>query len=292
MDGSKTSLTTEVRGVDWLFWIYNSITVILLLLFGETVHNRWMYLSSNFGLIFISFFIIRFKVNGAPNPLMIMLRNGYPYFYFFYLHWESGEINHLIFTHSFDTLVQHWDKAIFGVHLHDILYQFQPLWFSELIHFTYFFYYILILLPAFLFYKNNFESFKKFIFDVSLLYLIHYFIFYIFPVLGPVAEHYARFRHGVFFVPLMDLIYKIGDSPGGAIPSSHISIAILSWCWIFIRKRNIAVSLIPLVLGLIFSTVYLSYHYAIDALTGLIIGILFFLMMQRLRQRFPNLSFT
>ncbi len=292
MDGSNSSLTTEVRGVDWLFWIYNSITLALLLLFGGSVHNRWTFLASNFALLFISYFIIRFKVNGSANRWTIFLRNWYPYPYFFYLHWESGKINHLFFSHTFDPLVQQWDKAIFGVHLHDILYHFQPLWFSELIHFTYFFYYIIILLPAFLLYKNDFLSFKQFIYDISLLYLLHYFFFYVFPVLGPVTEHYVKFQHGVFFVPLMDLIYKIGDSPGGAIPSSHVSIAILSWCWIYLRRKTVAWCIFPILIGLIFSTVYLSYHYTIDAVSGLLVGLIFFFVMQWLRKKYGAMSFT
>lgn len=291
MDGSN-SLIEEIRGVDWLFWIYNSITLIFLIMMGREVNHRWLFALSNLALIFTSLLLIRFRINGFSTGFIDLLRNGYPYLYFFYLHWESGMIRYLFHSHSFDAIVQRWDLAVFGVHLNDILANFQPVWFSELISFSYFFYYLLMLLPFFLYRQNNNQKFRQFIFDISLLYLIHYFIFYLFPVLGPIQHHYEVFHDGVLFEPLMRMIYTLGDSPGGAMPSSHVAIAVLSLCWLFHGKKKVAWLVTPLLICLIFSTVYLSYHYAIDAVVGLADALLFYFVMQWLRIRFPKMAFT
>ena len=290
MDGSKSTLE-ETRTVDWLFWVYNTITLIFLILMGKRIENRWLFAFSNLALILISLLFIRFKVNGFSWSGIRILRNGYPYLFFFYLHWESGMIRKIFHALPFDPVVQQWDLAIFGVHPHSVLSQFQPLWFTELIHFGYFFYYILMLLPAILFYRKDLTAFRRFLFDISLLYLIHYFIFYAFPVHGPIEHHYNTFTNGILFEPIMKIIYSIGDSPGGAMPSSHVSIAVLSWCWLLVKRKRLALILAPLVLCLVFSTVYLSYHYAIDAIVGVAFGLLFFILMQWLRAKYPKVEF-
>jgi len=277
---------------DWLFWIYNTLVAVFLLLMGYRITYRWLYLLSNIALIVLSAVLIIYTRRYPHAKWLRFLRQWYPFGYFFYLHWESGMIGKLFFNHRFDYLVASWDFSLFGDYLHNILYQFQPLWFSEFIHFTYFFYYILLFLPAvILYFQGDHLRFRNYVFDVSLLYLIHYTVFYIFPVVGPIEHHLSKFPDGVLFIPLMKLFYKIGDSPGGAMPSSHVSVAVLGWFWMLHIRRRWMPVLTFLVVCLIFSTVYLSYHYAIDSLVGFIVGVLFVVAMQYLRRRYGRETF-
>lgn len=287
MDGSNT----DVKWSDWFFGIYNAVLVILLLLMGNHVHNRWLYFLSNLALILLSVLLIRGHHSYPEKKVLRFFRHWYPFLYFFYLHWESGMVGDLLFQGSFDAIVAAWDVALFGDYLHDILYRFQPLWFSEFIHFTYSFYYLLLLAPAFYLYQVDFHKFSQYVFDVSLLYLLHYTLFYMFPVIGPIEYHYAKFPDGLMFIPLMKFLYIIGDSPGGAMPSSHVSVAILSWYWLYKITPVLAWMAAFLVLCLIFSTVYLSFHYAIDAVAGLLVGTLFVLLMHWLRKTYHNHAF-
>ncbi|MCF7803911.1 MAG: phosphatase PAP2 family protein [Candidatus Marinimicrobia bacterium] len=282
MDGSDNTF----RLTDWLFWIYNAIVVILLLLMGNHVEGRWVYLGANFGLIILSVLLIHLRHRFPGSPVFSILRNWYPLLYFFFLHWESGMIGDILFQGSFDSLVAAWDYALFGDYLHNILYRYQPIWFSEFIHFTYFFYYLLLIAPALLLYRDDREKFASYVFDVSLFYLIQYTIFYMFPVIGPIEHHYAKFPDGVLFIPLMKILYVLGDSPGGAVPSSHVSVALLSWYWLYKIKPRLALPSLFLVACLVFSTVYLSFHYAIDAVAGLIFGVLLIRFLDYLRSRY------
>lgn len=288
MDGSSA----QHRWSDWLFWIYNAIVVIFLLLMGNHVEQRWLYLCSNIALIFLSLFLIHQRLRRPHSSFWEFARNWYPFVYFFYLHWESGMIGDLFFQGSFDALVASWDFAVIGDYLYDVLYQYQPIWFSEFIHFTYFFYYLLLLSPALLLFWRDRDRFARYIFDVSLLYLIQYTIFYMFPVIGPIELHYAKFPDGLMFIPLMKILYIIGDSPGGAMPSSHVSIAVLAWYWLYKIKPVLAWISVFFVLCLIFSTVYLSFHYTIDAVAGFLLGILFILLMEFLGKKYGRVSFA
>ena len=290
MDGYK--FTPGHRPTDWLFWSYNAIVVIFLILMGNRVEFRWLYLCSNLILIVASVIIIRMATRYPHNRIIRFLRHWYPFGYFFYLHWESGMIGLLFFDHRLDPIVAGWDLAIFGDYLHNILYQFQPLWFSEFIHFTYFFYYILMIMPALILYLRNEElRFRNYLFELSLLYLIHYTIFYMFPVEGPIDLHLERFPDGLIFIPMMKIFYHIGDSPGGAMPSSHVSVAILSWWWMLHIRRRWMALLTFLTICLIFSTVYLSYHYAIDSVAGFLVGSVFVFVMSLLKKRYGRENF-
>ncbi len=279
------------RYSDCLFWCYNSIVVIFLVLSGHRVDHRWALLSSNVGLILLSVAIIRVYWRQPENTLFRFARHWYPFFYFSYLHWESGMIRHLFHPHSFDALVKYWDLSLFGDYLHNILYQFQPIWFAECIHFTYFFYYILIFLTGLLLYRSDLRNYKRYIFDITILYLAHYTVFYVFPVVGPIDLHLARFPDGVIFIPLMKFLYRVGDSPGGAMPSSHVSVAVLAWVWLYRYSKKIAMMASVFTVSLIFSTVYLSYHYAIDTVAGFAVGVFFVVLMFFLRRRYGEYSF-
>ncbi|MEJ2049693.1 MAG: phosphatase PAP2 family protein, partial [Calditrichota bacterium] len=260
MDGSET---TTYRLSDIFFLSYNAVAVIFLILSGAAVEYRWWLLLSNLALILANVAVIQYHEIRPNNRLISFARLWYPFVYFSYLHWESGMLRHLFHLHSFDPLVRSWDLAIFGDYLHNILYQFQPLWFAEFVHFTYFFYYLLLLLPAFLYFRSDLRRFKNYIFDITLLYLIQYTVFYVFPVIGPIALHSTRFPNGVLFIPLMKFLYRMGDSPGGAMPSSHVSVAVLAWTWLWRYDKRYALALSLFTVSLFFSTVYLSYHYAV-----------------------------
>jgi len=283
---------TTYRWSDVFFLSYNTIVSVFLLLSGYGVEFRWWLLLSNIALILANVGVVRLHQLYATNRPLRIARNWYPFVYFSYLHWESGMLRHLFHSHSFDPLVRSWDLAIFGNYLHNILYQFQPLWFAEFVHFTYFYYYILLLLPGFLFFRHDMQRFKNYVFDITLLYLIQYTIFYVFPVIGPIALHSARFPDGVLFIPLMKFLYRVGDSPGGAMPSSHVSVAVLAWTWLYRYRKSYALALSLFTVSLIFSTVYLSYHYAVDAIAGFLLGVIFVIIMGLLRRNYGKYAFT
>ena len=53
-----------------------------------------------------------------------------------------------------------------------------------------------------------------------------------------------------------------------AFPSGHAAVALVVQWYAFRYFRHRAVWLLPLTTALIFSTVYLAYHYAVDVLAG------------------------
>ena len=93
---------------------------------------------------------------------------------------------------------------------------------------------------------------------------------------GPLDERFLRFEGYGLLGPLIDLLYTAGDSAGGAFPSSHIGEAVVIYLLLRPRSQAIRAISIALILGLTVSTVYGSFHYAIDAVAGLLTGLLFY----------------
>ncbi len=167
------------------------------------------------------------------------------------------------------------DRAVFGVHLHEIWMPAMPqLWFSELMHFSYFFYYALIVLPPLVaLLQRRTDALRDLTFRLMVTYLACYVIFVVAPVDGPhfLYEHFQGPHQEGFFYGLVDATQQAGDARGCSFPSSHVAaavvIALSGWRWF---PRWAAVVLTVEAIGVFLSTTYTQNHYAIDAVAGVV----------------------
>lgn len=115
------------------------------------------------------------------------------------------------------------------------------------------------------------------IFAITFCFYTHYLFFILFPVIGPTDLRPALFTSQAGYLsPLIYSLIQNGDSAGGAFPSSHCAGALLiTWYAGRIFGRHVALMLAPVTVLLFISSVYLSMHYAIDAIAGMVIGALF-----------------
>jgi len=97
---------------------------------------------------------------------------------------------------------------------------------------------------------------------------------YLFFILLPVDSPYYRFDRLAAPLagnPFFDLVHAMsarGGARGGAFPSAHVSGAVVVALVAWRHQRQLAVVLVPIVLGLIVATVYGRFHYAVDAIAG------------------------
>jgi membrane-associated phospholipid phosphatase len=149
-----------------------------------------------------------------------------------------------------------------------------PVLLSEALHFAYASYYALILLPPILLYARHRRSeYARTLLALVLVYGACFSVYLLFPVDGP------RFLFGPAPAPdgpvrrLVLSILASGSSRGTAFPSSHVAAsAVASLCALRFQRR-IGVVVSVLTVGLTLATVYGGFHYAIDAVAGLITGI-------------------
>jgi membrane-associated phospholipid phosphatase len=153
-------------------------------------------------------------------------------------------------------------------------------WFHELMEFAYFSYYFLSASVVFLIFRTRdwseeqrWDTLRDFVRDLSLVMLLCYTMFTIWPAWGP---KYFRAGYvevdGYFFTRIMHYIHNNGALLGAAFPSSHVAGSMVPWFYVWTRFPRGRWPMTILFVLLCMSTVYCRYHYVVDVFAGLILG--------------------
>jgi membrane-associated phospholipid phosphatase len=234
-----------------------------------------------FGILLVSVF----ARNNLENKLVKLLSSLIPLAFLGFFYNETASFNHLFFN-NFDGVVSRAELDIFGVQPSIEFSQvFNHPWFSELMNFGYFSYYLLIFGTPILFFYKQPEHFQKILFVLLTSFYLYYIVFIIIPVVGP--QFYFQGDLAVFtpqgpFGHLIRFIQETGEVPTGAFPSSHVGISILLGYYIFkyFKKYFLATSLIITIL--ILSTVYIKAHYVLDVFAAFIVTPIFYYTSNKL----------
>src|SRR2546428_375213 len=95
-----------------------------------------------------------------------------------------------------------------------------------------------------------------------------------FPVAGPryTCDQAHTAATAVWPAELTQRVLDLGDAWGAAFPSSHVAAAVVATLCALRYWRRLGLVLTPLCVGLIAAVVYGQFHYAVDALAGLIVA--------------------
>jgi len=206
---------------------------------------------------------------------------------FFYS--ETDYYNNLIFK-NLDPYIIKLEFLVFGSHLSLKFSELIPdRWFSELMHFGYFSYYLMTFGIPLLFYIKKRNEFPRIMFMTIFSFCLYYILFFLFPTVGP-QFHFPKelqvVPEGYFFQQFMDFIIKTAETETGAFPSSHVGLAIIFIILTAKHFKKVLWILIPVTILLLLSTVYIKAHYGIDIIAGIFSGGLFYIISNVLYQRF------
>lgn len=194
------------------------------------------------------------------------------------LYAELAVLNRFLTQRFFDATVQAWDGAVFGGQPSMDLSAWLPwLPFSEVLHLGYFAYYAIAPIAILgVFATRGVEAMQRTALAVAAAFFASYLIFIFFPVAGPRYE-FAQIGGEISDGTLFGIVHGIleaGSSKGTAFPSSHIAASLAAvvaagredrrWFWLLLVPET------ALTLG----TVYGRFHYATDALAGILLGLL------------------
>lgn len=192
------------------------------------------------------------------------------------LYTELETLGQLVAPGYLDATVQGWEAALFGEQLSlTAARRFPQTWLSELLHFGYISYYFVVPGAAIAVYRSGGRrALARLTLTVGTAFFVCYLCFAVFPVAGPRYE-FARIRgpgaDGVLF-GLVHGVLEAGSAKGTAFPSSHVAAAVAA---LLAARRDARswyrISLVPVVL-LVIGTVYGRFHYAVDALAGLVVA--------------------
>lgn len=176
----------------------------------------------------------------------------------------------------FDDVIIAWEQAVFrGQPSRDWAAAMPEIWLSEPLHFAYLTYYFIIFLPPImLFVRNRTDAFRIAVFTLMLSFFLHYIFFIYFPVQGPrylFPAPAGELEAGMFY-QLAHRVLEAGSAQGAAFPSSHVGVSVAQTLLTLRYLPRLAPLIAVLTVGLSAGAVYGGFHYATDALAGLVLG--------------------
>jgi membrane-associated phospholipid phosphatase len=200
-----------------------------------------------------------------------------PIFFVVYIYQSLGNLIQYIRS-DIDSLLIEIDYLIFGVHPTVWMERLVTPWFTDVMSFTYVSYYFLpVILIVTLCLKNHLKEFDQSLFILTFSYYISFIGYIIFPAIGPrftLANLQSIPLEGSLFTDLVrDTLNALEHNKRDCMPSGHTQISLIVLFLAYKHNRLIFNIFLPIVCGLILSTVYLRYHYVIDIFAGFVIAV-------------------
>ena len=256
---------------------YIGLIGFLLIFFHKAVIRWPLYVLIHAAIVIAILEILRLGEKYPHKKILLIFRLFYPVPILLFAWKELGVLAPMFFGSYWATgLIIHWDKLIFGVYPTVWVQKLYHPWLDELMNFIYAGYFtFFFLIPLSLFVRKK----KKATFAVFSLITFTYFsnfLFFLFlPALRPpfvpiLQALQIKQQTGYLFFEINRILQAVGGISGGAFPSSHVAGAIV-WGMSALRyNRKLGYALLPLVIGIGFSTVYLGLHHAMDPIFGYI----------------------
>lgn len=269
-----------------------SILTGIYMLFGYKQLDD-IYIHIFIRIIFLLTISTLARIEKSNNKIILFIRNFYPILLLGFFYSETDYYNNLIFK-NFDSILVNLESLLFKNQLSLEFSKLVPFrWFSELMHFGYFSFYLMAFGIPLLFYFKFRDEFEKMIFIIILSFSLFYLIFILFPSAGPqfyFPANQISVPDAYLFKCLMDIIITNFETQTGAFPSSHVGMSIILLILTKKRFKTLFYILIPVIIILILSTVYIKAHYAIDIFAGIITGFLFYWISNIIYNRLLNLK--
>ena len=268
-------LTRLQRRTDELTAVYLLVTAFLMVLFREQVAH-WSLL---FCLHLTAAVVLLWLRSFSPSrSFWKFLHDWYPVLVFPLLYKEVEFLAAAFGDWGLTEPIRSLEATLFQGHPSLYLSQqwnWVPL--SEYLHFCYFSFMVMLpVVGGYWYGKGQMLAFRELLFLVGVAFYGSYLFFILFPVdspfyladppEGPIADY--------FFYNLVHEISSRGGARGGAFPSTHASASIIVLVVAWKRQRRLAYLLLPIVLGVIVATVYGRFHYVLDTIAGLALGMI------------------
>jgi membrane-associated phospholipid phosphatase len=261
--------------VDKATLFYLTILSLLILVFRSNQENWLIYVVFNFAVC-VSIVLIAGATNHNSNPWIKFFRHFYPLLFFILLYEETRHLVHIIFPGWFDPLINSLELQVFSVYPTVWMQKFISPVLNDYLMFSYSFYYLLLLILGLgLYFKNKIKELDKLTFTSAVAFYISFLGFILFPVEGPryaLMDLHNFKLGGAFFTPLAQGLIKVAGIHGGAMPSSHVAVALVVLIYARRHYRLLYYILSLPILSLFVSTVYGRFHYVSDVVAGLLVG--------------------
>jgi len=294
-----------LMALEWVMLAYMALTIVTMLFTYTKLVNPESIIWGRVRVLAITFALwavyrmIPCRITKLARVVaqMSLLAWWYP---------DTYEINRMF--PNLDHIFAEWEQQVFGCQPALHFAKAMP-WavVSELMDMGYFMYYPMIAIIVFFYFFRRYTEFERISFVLLAGFFLYYVVYLYVPVVGPTFYYDAvgvndiakgifpalgdyfnthtdclpmpGYPNGIFY-QLVEEAKAAGERPTAAFPSSHISISticmLLAWRT---KNRKLVYFLLPFYVFLCMATVYIQAHYLIDALAGLVTGIIVYYIL-------------
>jgi membrane-associated phospholipid phosphatase len=266
-----------LRPLEALTVCYLLILSILILLFHHRVEGWFYYLLAH-GVTIGSVITVAWSEGRTGWKILSGIRDWYMLFLFVPMFEEMGGFIQIFGFRWANEAFIAFDHWLFGAHPTVLLERIVHPWLTEFMQLSFVsYYFIFYLIGAYIYFAAKRKKlFRSLVFKAGLAFYVSFIGFILFPAKGPWVTlkhlHTIPLQGGLFH-QFANLIERHGTIPGGAFPSSHITVAYSVLVGTFTEYRSLFYVLLPIFLCMSVSTVYGRYHYAADVIAGIIVGV-------------------
>ncbi len=256
----------------WLTFFFLIGLILVSIIFQGQI-PKWRFLLLHYLFLLGLLFILNLSFNRGERGKVKRFFHYFSPILFVVLIYESlGNLIQYLQPDIDPWLIQ-IDYLIFGVHPTLWLERWIVPWLTDLMSFAYgSYYFIPVSLITVLYFREKFPELERSIFILLFGYYTSFVGYILFPAIGPrytMAHLYSVPLEGSLLTDVVrDVLNLLEHNKRDCMPSGHTQIVLMTLALAYRYEKILFYILFPLICALIFSTVYLRYHYMIDLLVG------------------------
>lgn len=269
-------LVFKLRPADTITALFSFFLLVLTVFFYSKIPSASYLILIYSSLIFFQLMLVYLS---RLNPFLVLTRDIiFPVISVLIIFDSLGLIVKNVNPQDLDYMLIRLDYLMFGFYPTVELEKIMTPLLTDVLQLAYSTYYFLpIVLGIALRIRGMNAEFEKSLFLILLCFYLSYIGYILVPALGPRYSiehlHEEVLTGFLFSEPIQDILNMLEGVKRDAFPSGHTGIALtvlfLSYRYI---KGLFLIMLLPVIL-LIFSTVYLRYHYVVDVIGGILLTI-------------------
>ncbi len=280
-----------IKPVDSLVLLYQ-VVMSGLILAGNLAADQKIRLVGCHALAFLALVVALWNLRNFSNPVVSFAREFYPLAAMLFFYREVGLLVHQYFDWTLDEWLFSVDEEMgkIGMRIWNLQRFYQPgRLLNEFFSIGYSFYFLLLPLSALaLYFRAPLSKFRTFMFSLSFTYFLHYILFIFLPAESPrfYMPGLRESLHGYWVSEWLQSAVEQNAFPGGSFPSSHIAASVIClMAFPYFGKWRFCVLFLTLMLFA--GTIYGRYHYFVDVVAGLGVGLCCYFIAPWLEKKWP-----
>ncbi len=263
-----------LRPADALNFISLTALTIITVIFSHKIDHASLLILLYSGMFLMQALLLLFRERGRFMHWVYHL--VFPTISILAIFESLEYIVHAINPQDIDPLLIKMDYFLFGGHPTVMLERIMHPLLTDTLQLAYSSYYLLpFTIGIVLLLQKREQEFDYALFMIMFCFYLSYAGYLLFPAIGPrftmMHLQTTDLQGFVLTAPIQELLNHLEGIKRDAFPSGHTGIALTVLSLAFKFEKKLFWIFLPFVSALIFSTVYLRYHYVVDVLAGIIL---------------------